>query len=370
MKKVLKLIYLPLLCISFSALSSCSKSDDRVKLTYGEVTHQKYHEISYARLEKMIVNKESFLLVVDPKGCACFSYFMKASEDYIKDNHLVLYYMKVADFNGNENKGIKVVEGSTSFSIFNKGQIQQSIVSNSSTEIMEQKDKFVEYIDKYIRKPNMFLVTPSDLDLMYHSSNKSLIYFARNKCGDCSYINEHFLYDYMHEREDIMYVFDGDESIRKYDDAGNLINGDEWNIFKENYGLASVHNPAYDGQATIVNPKYGFDSGVVPTFLVVSGTTTETTFHSGAVAFNDMVTKVGNEYKVTNTYYSAARTSDLDYLNGLGSLENIPVQKDDVYFYDPEETVGLWKQAASADYYFTRVKAFLDTYLPQATYRF
>ena len=363
MKKVSKFIFVPLMCLTFSALSSCSKKDERVKLTYGEVNHQKYHEISYARLCKMIENKESFLLVVDPKGCACFSYFMKASEDYIKDNHLVLYYMKVADFNGNENKGIKVVEGSTSFSIFNKGQIQQSIVSNSSTEIMEQKDKFVEYVEKYIKKPNMFLLDVEELEKMYHNANKSLIYFARNKCGDCSYINEHFLYDYMYEREDVMYVVDGDELIRKYDDAGNLINGAEWQAFKVKYGLTTGNNP-----------KYGFgddaSGGVVPTFLMVNGTETETNYISGAVAFNDMVTKVGNEYKVTNTYYSNARISDLDYLNGLGSLENIPVNKDDVFFFDDAETIGTWKQAASAESYFTRVKAFLDSYLPQVTYKF
>ncbi len=363
MKKVSKAILIPLFCLSFSVLSGCAKKDERVKLTYGEVTHQKYHEISYARLEKMIDAKESFLLVVDPKGCSCFSYFMKASEDYIKDNHLVLYYMKVADFNGNENKGIKVVEGSTSFSIFNKGEIQQSIVSNSSTEIMEQKDKFVEYVDKYIKKPNMYLVTPSDLDVMYKNANKSLIYFARNKCGDCSYINKNFLFDYMYEREEIMYVLDGDESVRKYDEGGNLINQAEWQEFKAKYGLTTGNNP-----------KYGFGDdktgGVVPTFLVVSGTEEEVTYHSGAVAFNDTVTKVGEEYKVTNTYYSTARQADLNYLNGLGSLENIPVQKDDVFFFNEEETVGTWKQAASQDAYFTRVKAFLDIYLPQMTYQF
>ena len=363
MKKVLKLIYLPLLCLTLGSISSCSKGDERVKLTYGEVTHQKYHEISYARFAQMIENKESFLLVVDPKGCACFSYFMKASEDYIRENHLVLYYMKVSDFNGNENKGVKVVEGSTSFSIFNKGQIQQSIVSNSSTEIMEKKEKFVEYIDQYIKKPNMYYVTKEDLDVMYHQGNKSLIYFARNKCGDCSYINGNFLYDYMYEREEIMYVLDGDETIRKYDKDGNLINKAEWIQFKEDYGLAEAKNPKYGYNTP-------FDAGVVPTFLVVSGDSESTTYHSGAVAFNDFVSKVNNEYKLTTTYFSNARLNDLAYLNGLGSLEGIPVSKDEIQFFNEAETIGIWRKENSANSYFTRVKAFLDTYLPQATYRF
>lgn len=363
MKKVSKLFLIPLMCVTFGSLSSCSKSDDRVKLTYGEVTHQKYHQISYGQLEQKIEMKESFLLVIDPKGCSCFNYFMRASQDYIKEKHLVLYYMTTADFTGNENKGIKIVEGSTSFAIFNKGVIQQSIVSNSSTEVMEKKEKFEEYISQYVREPNMYLVTPDDLDLMYKNENKSLIYFARNKCGDCSYINNHFLYDYMYERDEIMYVVDGDDGIRKYNEQGQLINKDEWQAFKVKYGLT-----------TGKNPKYGFgddtNGGVVPTFLLVSGSNEETTFHSGAVAFNDMVTKVGDEFKITNTYYSASRQADLDYVSNLGSLEGTVVPESDVSFFGESTTIGTWSHSASSEAYFTRVKAFLDLYLPQVTYRF
>lgn len=365
MKKVSKLFLIPLMCATFASLSSCSK-DNRIKLTYGEVTHQKYHEISYARLEKIISQKESFLLVVDPKGCACFDYFMAASEDYIRDNHFVLYYMKVADFKNNETKGIKIIEGSTSFSIFDQGTIKQSIVSNTSSDIMRDKAKFTEYISKYVRKPNMFLVTPSDLDVIYTNSNKSLIYFGRNTCGDCSYINEHFLYDYMRERDEIMYVLDGDESVRRYDESGELINPEEWQEFKAKYGLTSG-----------TNPKYGYgtneEGGVVPTFLVVSGTQTTTTYHSGAVAFNDVVTysPEKNQFLLTQTYYDYARQADLSYLSRtLTPLQNAIVNKDDIFFFDESQSVGTWKHEASAQHYFVRIKAFLETYLPQITYQF
>jgi len=368
MKKVSKLFLIPLMCITLGSLTACGKGDDKVKLTFGEVTHQKYHEISYARLTQMIEYKESFLLVCDPKGCSCFSYFMKASEDYIKDNHLVLYYMKVSDFEGKNDYGIKLVNGSTSFSIFNKGKIQQSISSNSSTEVMEKKEKFVEYIDQYVTKPNMYYVVEADLEKMYKNANKSLIYFGRNGCGDCSYINSHFLYEYMEKREEILYVLDGDDSIRKYDDEGHLINKQEWVNFKIKFGIAADNNPKY-GYNTTIN-SITIDQGVVPTFLLVSGNETETTYHSGAVAFNDYVQKVGNEYKVTSTYYSNARLNDLTYLNGLGSLEGTTVNKDDVYFLDEEETVGIWNNSASASVHFPRVEKFLDTYLPVATYRF
>ncbi len=356
MKKVSKAFLLPLLCVVFGSLTSCSKNEQKVKLTYGEITHQKYHEISYARFERMIDNKESFLLVVDPKGCACFDSFMRASEEYIRDNKLVLYKMNVADFKGNENKGVKVVEGSTSFSIFNKGVIQQSIASNSSTEIMENKSKFVEYVDKYLEKPNMYLINKENLNTLYHSANKSLIYFARNSCGDCSYINANFLYEYMRGRSETLYVFDGDEEVRRYDDKGKLINEEEWIQFKVDYGLTTDNNPTY-----------GYSTGVVPTFFLVSGNSETTTFHSGAVAFNETIEKVDNEYKVSEVYFSNARQSSLEYARNFPSMEGMKVNANDII---ESEKGYRWKQSASSAHYFPRIQAFLDSYLIQVTHKF
>lgn len=366
MKKVSKLVLLPLLCLSFASLSACSKDDEKIRPTYGEVTHQKYHQISYSRLNSMIDAKESFLLVVDPVGCGCFNYFMKASEDYIKNHHLVLYYMKVSDFNGNDNKGIKIVEGNTSFAIFNKGEIQQSIVSNSSTDIMEKKDEFEEYIDKYIVSPRMYLVKQDDLDKMYHNSNKSVIYFARNKCGDCSAINKDFLYNYMENHDQILYVCDGDDiGIREYDGDGHLTpeSSVKWQEFKDKYGLSTVNNETY-GYDMIDGTK-----GVVPTFLLVSGTQDTTTYHSGAVAFNDIVQKESDTYKLTDTYYTAERQPYLAY-NTYAALKGRTIPKNQVYFFDEEETIGTWNKSGSQNEYFNRVCSFLDNYLSQATYRF
>ena len=349
MKKISKLFLLPLLCCTFSSLSGCSRSSKTVKLTYGEILHQQYHQISYAKLQQMIDAKESFLLVVDPKGCACFRDFMNASEEYIIKKQLVLYYMTVADFTGNETKGIKVIEGSTSFSIFNKGVIQQSIASNSSENIMKKKADFEEYIDQYITKPNMYFVNAAVALSLYHKEDKSLIYFARNKCGDCSYINQNFLYDYMYERDEILYIVDGDDGIRKYDEQGNLINPDEWQAFKDVMGLSNKYNP-----------KYGYETGYVPTFLVVSGTESETTYHSGVVAFNETLTQIeGGDYKMTSNYFSQSRMPYLDYLDETyGALENTIIAKEYV-------EKGWWPHDASSKVYFPRVQAFLDKYLPQ-----
>ena len=353
MKKVSKFVLLPILCFSFTSLSACSKDDERVKLTYGEVSHQKYHDISYARLNAMIDAKESFLLVVDPIGCGCFTTFMKASEDYISRNHLTLYRIKVADFAGNNTHGIKVVEGNTTFAIFNEGSVQQVLVSNAQTEIMEKKEEFEEYISKYISKPNIYLVKPADLDVIYHTDNKATIYFGRNRCGDCSYINNHFLYDYMRDRDDILFVCDGDDiGLREYDEDGKLIDDKPWKAFKEKYGLTNVNNPTY-----------GYDEGVVPTFLTISGNLESTTYHCGAVAFNDFVKKVGDLYLVTTNYYTAERQAHLPYAANMAPLQNLAVSKDQVSFYDEAETMGSWSKSASQSFYFTRVKAYLDSNL-------
>ena len=171
----------------------------------------------------------------------------------------------------------------------------------------------------------------------------------------------------MRNRDEIMYVFDGDEEIRRYNDDGDLINEDEWNIFKENYGLASVHNPKYDGQAEIINPTYGYGAGVVPTFFVVNGTQDEVTFHTGAVAYNDTVEKIGNEYKVTESYYSSERQSVLSYASSFEVIQGKTLSESDVVEYKGNY---YWKQSSSKSVYIPRIQAFLDTYLSQMTYHF
>ena len=300
MKKILPLLILPF-CASFlSSCSSCSKMDT-VKLTYGELTYQKYHTITYSQLSAKIDQKESFLLVVDPQGCGCFGDFLKASQDYFKAHSLLLYRITVKDFNNQESYGLKIIDGSTTFAIFNQGEVQQVLVSNSSEE-MSNKEKFEEYISSKIFDPNMFYIHQDELESLYHKKNtKSLIYFARSRCGDCSYINGHFLYEYMRGRSEKMYVFDGDEI--RYDEDGNE-HAEEWKTFKENYGL-TIDN----------NPTYGFDTGVVPTFMVVGGDNDgNTVYYSGAVAFNDQLTDVNESTKaIGNNYFTAERVADLPY---------------------------------------------------------
>lgn len=371
MKRVLKVSLLPLMSVVFGALSGCQRSTNPVQLTYGEIHHQQYHQITYSQLNTMIDNKESFLLVVDPQNCGCFLSFMNASEGFIEENNLVLYYITVADFDGNPSHGIKVVSGNTSFAIFNKGEIEQCIVSNAATEIMRNEEKFVDYVTPYIKKPNMYFVSKNDLDTMYHSNKKSLVYFARNKCGDCTYVNGNFLFDYMREKEQIIYVFDGDDpvtGIRKYDDHNHLINPDEWNTFKEDYGLSPVKNPDYGYEVLYHNPNLDDAFGVVPTFFVVSGTETSTTFHSGAVAFNDNVVEQNSKYVIEQTYYSNERITKLDYLENLSSLEGKEISSEDLDVYPGYG--AFWKQEKASLEHFPRLQAFLDKYLPQVTFTF
>ena len=348
MKKISKLFLIPLFGFVFASLSGCSNSK-KVKLTYGEVTYQEVHDINYARLNRMIDNKESFMLVVDPLGCGCYQRFINASKDYIKNNHLVLYRILLSDFNGNSTHGIKIVEGYTSFSLFNKGEIQQSIVSNSEEDIMSKKEEFEKYISKYIEKPNIYLVKPDDLDVMYHSENKSLIYYAQNGCGDCNYLFKNFLIDYMRDSDKIMYCCDCDDiGVREFNANHQLINPEAWTNFKDKYGLSNVNNPVY-----------GYATGFVPSFFVVSGTSESTTFHDGAVAYNDKV----EDLVITRSYYSQDRLPNLKYNGNLPAIQGKTVTADEVEY-------GSWSHEAGREAYTTRIKAFLDMYLPQVTYTF
>jgi len=352
MKKISALFLLPLLMGSLLSTTSCSKSG-KIKLTFGEVVHQSYRDIYYRDLNQMIDNKESFLLVVDPQGCSCFNEFMRASETYLKDNHYVLYRILMKEFDGNNNYGIKLITGNTTFAIFNAGELSQCITSNE-TKIMRDESEFKSYMDNRVSAPNMYFVNEDYLKLAYHSNDKSVILFERLSCGDCTYIIKNFLIDYMKEKTDFIYVFDGDIVRGSGQTPEEQLN---WTTFKNYYGLSNVNNP-----------DYGYGSGYVPTMFLINGTATETNYISGCVIFNDTLTKdpTTGKVKVTETYYSPDRLNKLAYAGNLQPIEGLEVNSLE-YTYYQEYDYYAWDHTAAMKYHQPYLKAFLDYALPKTT---
>ena len=350
-----------------SLLSSCNKGE-KVQLSFGSLSRKEdektYTNISYAQLSSKVSQKESFLLVVDPQGCACFSSFINCSKSYFTNHKMILYRITINELEAQTDKlGINYVSGSTSFVIFKDGVVHQNLISNKNEKQMSNKEEFENYISRVVDDPKMYLLTLDEMDTLYHTNQKSVVYFKRSNCSDCSYVEKDFLFSYMKTAKNNLYVLDCETiGIREYDQHGNLTPTSQiaWNNFKIKYGLAKEKNE-----------KYGYDTGYVPSFYLIEGNQTSTTFLSGAVSYNDSITKQGDKFVVSNTYYSASRKQYLEYANKMEILEGYVVPNNEIETYDfGGVPYYSWKHENASKKHNQYLHAFLDDALAKETYHF
>ena len=366
--KFTRLLILPL---SLAVLTGCPKpADDKIAhLHYGQMASDSYETIDYQSLSERVANKETFLVAVYAEGCSCWSTFQAVLSEYIKENHVIVYAIGYKQFHSStgetlDNFGLKLKAGYTSFAIFKEGKPLVDI--NSEKKELKEIDAFKKLMASSVTLPKIFFISKNQVDLLYVSSETSLLYFARSNCQDCQYFDRHVLDSY--EASKNIYILDCEKiGIREYDEDGKLTPESQiaWNNFKAEYGLASTNNP-----------DFGYNTGYVPTLFLLNGSGDAehpaATFQQGAVYFNDTIEEVdATTCKVTDSYYTSERASKLAYLDGVGTtvLKDRIVPKSDVDSITfGENTYYFWKQDAAASYHTPLVKAFLDYSVQRVTH--
>lgn len=353
-KKFLSLLILPLLL-----LTSCDKNQ-KTSLIFGDVSTNTTIMINHSELSSKILDDESFIVVTTPlSNCACWSTFKnQVLNQYIEENHILVYEINYENFfAGSTNLdtfGINIMGDRQTFAIFNQGELVINMPYESDQRMFKELAAFKLFMEEHVNLPKIYQIDSlEDLNELYAQEEEFIIYYGRSLCGDCAYVDK-YLVDYVsnHQEMDKIYYFDG-ELIRKYQD-GTLINEEEWQSFKDNYGLSSLNNPIY-----------GYDNGYVPTFYYVDPTSGETNgakVQDGLVYFNDTIIEENGKYVVQNSYFSNERISSLHYLKnyqGEKVLEGKILSSEDVNIY--ENTIA-WKQEKAAIYYNEYLKLFLDTY--------
>lgn len=355
MKKLGALFIFPML-LSGVALSSCS-NNSKINLLYGDVNETSYIDIKYLDLKSKIDNEETFMLAVEPNSaCSCWSDFRLILNDYIPKTHVMVYHMKYAMFYEQETYGLNLRDGYTTFAIFDKGELKQNIISDNQSMFHDQK-VFEDYMSNTVNMPHYLYANLDTINNLYKASEPSIIYFARNTCSDCQYVDKYFLKDYADKHVDRkdMYILDCEKlGIRQYDEDGHLTPESQilWNEFKANIGIAELYNP-----------DYGYSEGVVPTFMKVHGEDGVVKYDSSSVYFNDEVSEVDGKLIVSNSFYSEERLPKLEYLkdfNGTKVLKGLELTEDDVQRFGP---YVMWKQEKAAEYHSPLLEQFLNYYL-------
>lgn len=306
--KIIRSIFVVNFALLFGAnLSGCS-NNEKVDILFGDMHAESMSTISYGVLKEKVDSKENFMLTVQySDNCGCWSESKPLIERYIKEKHVNVYHIKLEELDGNNNRfGIDIISGNVTFAIFKDGQVKSSTTTKEDS--LKIYDSFVSYVESVIQLPKIYFVNQDDVNGLYSNGEKNIVYFARNGCGDCSYLNGSGLKSWSEATKDYskkIYILDCDKVPERYKEDGKTVDPVKWQNFKHKYGLSNLNNPTY-----------GYDTGYVPTFLLVQGDGTTTNYISGCVAFNDKVEKAedGNYY-VTNSYYTEERLPNLQYVD-------------------------------------------------------
>lgn len=351
MKKAKALFLIPSMVLPLY-LASCSGSS-KINLVFGDETISEMVDIKYQDFDSKIKNEETFMLAIEPTNpCSCWSDFKAISIDYIAKNKVIMYHMKYEMFYDNKTYGLDIRDGYTTFAIFENGELKQNIISDNQNMFHDAKT-FNSYMENTVNLPHFFYVSLEKVKQLYAASEPSIIYFARSTCGDCKYVDTHFMKEYAQSRVDRkdLYILDCEKlGIRQYDEQGHLTPESEiaWNAFKAEMGLAES-----------TNPDFGYGLGVVPTFLKVhSGK-----YDTASVYFNDTIAYENGKYIVKESFYSSSRVKNLEYLkqfNGTKVLEGLEINENDILKYG---NYIMWDQKAAAKYHDPLLKQFFDYYL-------
>ena len=367
MKKIL--FALPLVFIGASLLTGCSLKE-KVRITYGTYIDEGPRALtSFSKLEeKMSENGyhkgENFLLATYLEGgtCSCWKNFEKVLQNYVNTENVLVYKISNSLFNsGNASKlqewGLTSLAGEdkTSFAIIKNGEVKKEFIGDTS-DFFKRNDTFIEKLDEYILKPNIYYVDQNILDDAIANDDKVLVQYHWEFCPDCQYLLPKVMYPYAnkHNFELELYIID----------IGRLTGWDP--DLEEPFSNFSTSNPDYvdflrdHGMSEIGNDTFGYDRGFVPTTQYWE----DGVLVDASVYFNDALTKEAGVWRVTRSFYSEKRKNSLNYLNEVETkvLEGLIVPESDVSISLSDPNAGSWQASSAAVYHNPLLEAFLDTY--------
>lgn len=257
MRKYISIIFSFLFALFLVVGCSCKDNpgDEKASLSIGNVNATSYVELaSAAELQAKVDNKDSFVLYVFQSGCDGCKLFKPIIEHVIDERNLIIYaiqWNKVKNF-----KGLESVSGTPSLAVYNKGEVLTITDPDKNNSYFSTYDGFKTFLDEYTYIPRAYYITLSQLREKKTNQDNFIVYFSRKSCGDCSYLNNHYLKDYLnnYHGEKAFYILETDAVGVRFDENGEY-DAVQWQAVKDEFGLSEA------GSAT-----YGYKTGVVPTF--------------------------------------------------------------------------------------------------------
>lgn len=309
----LPFLFLPLL---LAGLFSCQGNEEAkpVNLRFGTlIGNHDYDPISgtsqltfikKSKLNQLVASGDNFLLLLHGSSdtCTCFTnWHNQVLAPYIKHNKLLVRAITLTEFESDtEYYGLKRVAGYDTLAVFEKGKaVFQKTTDNETDPFVTTYSGFAEWMGKRTQNPQIFYVDEELLDEFYASNEDFTVYFGRDTCGDCGYLNRTALASYLDTHQalekNFLYIdFDAYRPSRGddgYEEA--MVHYQE---MKDKYGLSyDAENPAGYGKGAFPSVYY-----VHPDGHSYKGDVIE----ASGVFYND---SVGEDGKVKDSYFTKER---------------------------------------------------------------
>jgi len=327
-------------------LSGCNGTP--VKITYGSLievnayTASSLYLLSNADLLSKVESTETFLLAATTSSsCTCWSKTCESIAKISNEHHLRFY-----TFVGKTSEEVEkynVSSGSDPIIyLVSKGKVKLKLSTSNKSDIVYDSSKLYEEISKISTSPSMMYINEDYLlNHFINGTDSGVVTYVQANCGDCKYCLPNVMQPFFEEntsKKDLVYLYD----------IEYLKESEEYLTKKKSYYLADTL-PNGDPNS------FGYSRGFVPTSQYWSNGK----LVSMNVYFNDSLEEqMDGNYIVKTSYYSNARLSSLDYLDGIETkvLEGVKVNKDDTNY-------GYWKSEKAAQYHDPILKAFLNKYI-------
>lgn len=332
------------LSLVFSLVSCGGNGGEKIQKTpllFGtkEFVSQEVDSLSHMKkledesvLQKMIVGKDNFVLIVMGRGetgnhstCGCWNRFHEQNIVSFQRKFNFLFYYIYSD-QLHSSLGLSLGVEKATIGIFRHGElIAQNSDADEASPFYTSYEAFKTWMLARIELPRVFFVSREQLNSLYAGSQEFTIYFSRQRCGDCSYM-QRGLYSSWYESHltgvQDSYIIDcdapgiasivdekGQIHYRGEDSELGKAATEQYNAFKVEYGLAySSSNPA------------GYSEGVFPTIFHVNPDGTNKTgdvIDASGVFFNETI----QDGKVSKSYFDGTRDK-LEIFSYLSKVEN------------------------------------------------
>ena len=324
-RRLLPFLALPLL---LGGMVSCGQEDagTPVELRFGSLIGNQAEDpidntsqlrfIKKSKLRTLIADKTNFLLLLHGSSDTCSCYTTWHNEilaPYAKRHKLLIYAITLSEFESDADYyGLKRVSGYDTLAVFRDGEaVYQKCTDNETDPFVTTYAGFAEWMGKRVKDPKIFYVDEEILDSYYEGNTSFTIYYGRDTCGDCGYLNRTALAAYLdthdHTDADFLYIdFDAYRPSRGDDDYEERMA--IYNEMKAKYGLAwSEDNPA------------GYGGGAFPTVYYVNPdgvSYTGDVIEASGVFYNETIDEEGviHDAYFTKARYEEAKDTYFTYL--------------------------------------------------------